>query len=68
MNIDEQVVEIAGTQVLISRDGDDWFWRGADWTSHMSSHGAFATREEAITAAQNCLAPVLDGGISRRPD
>jgi hypothetical protein len=68
MNTDEQVVEIAGTQVLIYRDGDDWFWRGADWTSHMSSHGAFATREQAMESARNHFAPTLDGGISRHPN
>ena len=28
MNTNEQVVEIAGNQVLIYRDGEDWFWRG----------------------------------------
>jgi hypothetical protein len=68
MNTDEQVVEIAGNQVLIYRDGEDWFWRGADWTSHMSSFGAFATREQAIKGARNHLAPSLDGGLTRRPD
>jgi hypothetical protein len=68
MNTDEEIVEIAGIKVLIYRDGEDWFWRGADWTSHRSSFGAFATREQAIAGARKHLEPDnLDGGIGRRP-
>jgi hypothetical protein len=72
MNTDEEVLEMCGTQVLIYRGGEDWFWRGADWTSHRGSHGAFPTREAAVGSARDTLAPAhpsgLDGGITRRPD
>ena len=67
MSADEHVVDIAETQVLVYRDGDDWFWRGADWTGHMGSIGAFPTRERAIENAKTTLVPGPDGGLSRRP-
>jgi hypothetical protein len=67
MNADEQVVKIGETPVLIYKDGQDWFWRGADWTSHISSRGAFATRDQAVESARRELASGPDSGVSRRP-
>jgi hypothetical protein len=49
---DDQIVEIAGEKVLITREGESWYWRGADWTGHRASSGPFLTREDAVEHAR----------------
>jgi hypothetical protein len=53
----EQVVLIAEERVLIYSEGENWYWRGADWTGHMGSHGSFTSKESAIENARNYFLP-----------
>lgn len=67
MNDEKQVMAVGDEKVLIFTERADWFWRGADWTSHMSSVGAFKTKDAALDSARKYFTRGSDNLRGGRP-